>query len=149
LDKAIQERPTPLDRTAAEEILRAMHEHRRTTDPIDRIAELLHPEAEMRLLVSFGKPLHGRATVVKTLEHARQSAVYLAEVRGFEWLDEQTSLTSAQARYPLEGGGFAEGTVFWLDELRDGLIWRVQGFRSEAEARRAYEDRFEAGTKEK
>jgi hypothetical protein len=144
----MDKQPPPFDRTAAEEKLRAMHEHRRAADPIDRIEQLIHPEAEMRLLVSFGKPLHGRTAVIKTLEHARQAAVYLAEVRGFEWLDEHTALTSAQARYPLEGGGFAEGTVFWLDELRDGLIWRVQAFRSEAEARRAYDDRFEARTKE-
>jgi hypothetical protein len=129
-------------------MLRAMHEHVRAADPIEPIAETIHPDAEMRLLVSFGKPLRGRASVVEALENARQATVYLAQVRRFEWLDEQTSLTTAQARYPLEAGGWAEGNVHWLDELRDGLIWRVQAFRTEAEARRAYEDHLEARTKE-
>ena len=27
----------------------------------------------------------------------------------------------------------------WLDEIRDGLIWRVRNFRQEAEARAAYQ----------
>ena len=28
-------------------------------------------------------------------------------------------------------GGHAEGNVYWLDEFRDGLIWRVQAFLHE------------------
>ena len=122
-------------------MLRAMHEHIKAAEPIDPIAETIHPDAEMRLLVSFGKPLHGRAAVVEVLDRGRQAAVYWAQVRRFEWLDDQICLTFAQARYALEEGGYAEGNVFWLDELRDGLIWRVEAFRSEAEARRAYERR--------
>jgi hypothetical protein len=126
----------------AEVMLRALHEHS-TDESMDRIVAFIHPEAEMRLLVSFGQPLHGRTEIVDALEKGREAAIYRARVHRFEWLDEHTLLTFAFARYALEGGGFAEGNVYWLDELYEGLISRVTVFRSEEEARQAYEDRFE------
>jgi ketosteroid isomerase-like protein len=139
----MEARFSKLDRRAAEAMLRAMHEHIKAGDPIELISETIHPDAEMRLLVSFGKPVRGQAAIVAALENGRQAAIYRAQVHRHEWLDEQTSLTFAHARYALEQGGHAEGNVYWLDELRDGLIWRVQAFKSEAEARRAYEHLFE------
>jgi hypothetical protein len=75
---------------------------------------------------------------VDSLQRGRAAELYRAQVIGFEWLDEHTSLTSANARHALERGGFAEGTVYWLDELRDNLIWRVEVFSSEQEARDRY-----------
>jgi hypothetical protein len=127
-----------IDQRAAEAMLRAMHEHVKAGDPIGAVAATIHPDAEMSLLVSLGKPLRGREAVVDALDTGRRAAIYRAEVLRFEWLDDHTSLTSATARYALEQGGHAEGSVYWLDELRDGLIWRVRVFRSEREARQAY-----------
>jgi hypothetical protein len=118
-------------------MLRAMHEHEGGA-PLGDVADLIHPEAEMRLLVSFNRPLRGRDAVVEALERGRQAAIYRAQVERFEWLDDETVLTSARARYALEQGGFAEGRVFWLDEFRDGKIWRVRNFRQEADALAAY-----------
>jgi hypothetical protein len=118
-------------------MLRAMHEHEGGA-PLGAVAELIHPEAEMRLLVSFNRPLRGRDAVVEALERGRQAAIYRAQVERFEWLDDQTVLTTARARYALEQGGFAEGRVFWLDEFRDGKIWRVRNFKQEADARAAH-----------
>jgi hypothetical protein len=130
----------------AEMMLRALHEHS-TDESTDEVATFIHPEAEMRLLVSFGKPVQGRAAIVAALEKGREAAFYRARVNHFEWLDERRLLTFAFARYALEGGGFAESNVYWLDELHEGLIWRVTVFRSEEEARRAYEDGFEERTR--
>jgi ketosteroid isomerase-like protein len=124
-------------------MLRAMHEHVRGAEPVERLAELIHPDAEMRLLVSFGAVLHGREAVFDALERGREATVYQARVHAFEWLDDQTVLSFARARYALQGGGHAESNVCWLDQLRDGLIWRVQAFTNEHEARRAYADRRE------
>jgi hypothetical protein len=126
----------------AETMLRALHEHA-APEPMDEVARFIHPDAEMRLLVSFGEPLQGRSAILASLEKGREASIYRARVQKFEWLDDSTVLSSAFARYALEGGGFAEGNVWWLDELRDGLIFRVTVFRSEEAARRAYEDRFE------
>jgi hypothetical protein len=119
-------------------VLRALHEHS-TDEPIELIEPLIHPDAEMRLLVSHGELLRGRQEIVKALEYGRAAETFRALVRRFEWLDDSTSLTSAHARYALAGGGMAEGQVFWLDELRDGMIWRVRVFKSDADARDTYE----------
>jgi hypothetical protein len=125
-------------------MLRAMHEHEGGA-PLGDVADLIHPEAEMRLLVSFNRPLRGRDAVVEALERGRQAAIYRAQVERFEWLDDETVLTSARARYALEQGGFAEGRVFWLDEFRDGKIWRVRNFRQETDARAAYASAADPG----
>src|SRR5262249_22442902 len=115
-----------------------MHEHT-TEDAIQRITPLIHEDAQMRLLVSFGKLLEGRSAVVEALAGGWAAETFRARILRFEWLDDSTSLTFAHARYALESGGFAEGNVFWLDEIRDGQIWRVRVFKDEAEARLAYE----------
>jgi hypothetical protein len=115
-----------------------MHEHQVGSTTAD-LAASIHPHAEMRLFVSFNRLLKGREAILEALESGRQAAIFRAQVERFEWLDEQTALAFARARYALEQGGFAEGRVVWLDEMRDGLIWRVRNFRQEAEARRAYE----------
>ena len=127
-------------RRRAEYALRAMH-HYSVEHPIQEIASLIHPDAEMRLLVSYGKPVRGRRQVLEALAHGREAATFKAEVLSFDWLDDTTSLTAAFARYPLERGGIAEGRIYWLDELRDGLIWRVAVFKREEDARRAYAQR--------
>lgn len=131
--------PSPsVERAVAESMLRAMHEHEGGT-PISDLAASIHPRAMMKLLVSFDRVLKGREAVVDALEKGRQAAIYRGTVERFEWLDEHTALTFARARYALEHGGFAEGRIVWLDEIRDGQIWRVRNFKQEAEARRAYE----------
>jgi hypothetical protein len=126
-----------VEQATAEVMLRTLHEHVSTQRTGD-IAPLIHPEAEMHLLVSHGRLLRGRDAIVDSLQHGRAAELYRAQVIGFEWLDEHTSLTSATARYALERGGFAEGTVYWLDEFRDNLVWRVQVFSTEQEARERY-----------
>ncbi len=126
-----------LDSSLAETIVRKMHE-RSIDTPISEIAPLIHEDAEMRLLVSFGETVHGRQAILDALERGRQAAIYRARVLGFEWLDEHTLLSRGHARYALEHGGFAEGTVYWLDELRDGMIWRVRAFTRERDAREAW-----------
>jgi hypothetical protein len=132
-----------LDRAEAERMVRLLHEHRRGGGGSDLVA-VIHPEAEMRLLIIYGTVLRGGATIIRALESARRNAeLYDASVRRFEWLDQRTLLVFGHARYALPGGGHAEGRVYWLDEFRDGRIWRAHVFMREAGARRAYEERFE------
>lgn len=126
-----------LDRAELESKLRTMHEHEGRV-PAGELADLIHPDCRMRLLVSFGKLLRGRDAVLDALEAGRQAAIFRARVDRFEWLDETTVLTFARARYALEKGGHAGGRVVWLDQFRDGLIWRVHAFKQEDETRRAY-----------
>ena len=128
------------DRQMAEVALRTLHEHT-SGEGSDEIAGLIHEDAEMRLLVSHGGLLKGRDAILEALASGWEAETFVALVENFEWLDETTSLTSAYARYAREGGGLVDGRVYWLDEMRDGKIWRVAVFRSEAEARHDYERR--------
>jgi hypothetical protein len=116
-----------------------MHEHS-ADEPVAPVAALIHPDAEMRLLVSYGELVRGRDAVVRALQTGSAAMTFRARVERFEWLDDDTALTSGVARYPRRGGGYAEGRVFWLDELRDGMIWRIQVFKLERDARRAYRE---------
>jgi hypothetical protein len=98
----------------------------------------IHPDAEMCLLVSYGELVRGRTEIGAALARGREAGTWYVRVKSFEWLDSHTSLTSGFARYPLKGGGFAEGRVYWIDEIRGGMLWRARVFKTEAEARAAY-----------
>jgi hypothetical protein len=101
--------------------------------------ELIHPYAEMRLLVSFRRLIRGRAAVVDALEQGRAAVVFRARISEFAWLNDVTVLGFGHARYLLEDGEVVEGDVCWLTEFRNRLLWRVHAFDSEAGARRAYQ----------
>jgi hypothetical protein len=138
---------TAPDRLEAEKMLRALHEHRQGRLRADDLSPMIHPDAEMRLMIAFGALLRGRETIVRALRSARRdTTVYYATIRRFEWLDDRTVLTFGRGRYALEGGGYAESRLYWLDEFEDGLIRRAHVFMREDSARRAYEERFEERT---
>jgi hypothetical protein len=123
-------------------MLRALYGHTVRVlagQPSSSVRELIHPNAEMRLFVSFRRPLYGRAAVVRALETGLGAAVFRVDISHIEWLDDVTSLTFGHAHYALENGGSTDGNACWLGEFRDGLIWRVEAFETEAAARQAYE----------
>ena len=64
---------------AAESVLRGMHER--------SIEELIHPQAEMRLLVSYGELVEGREGIAAALRHGREAGTFYVRVEHFEWLD--------------------------------------------------------------
>ena len=130
-----------LDRATAEGMLLALLAYVRHVmgeGPRVEIRDLIHPQAEMRLFVSFRKPLKGRAAVVDALEHGKPAVVFRAGDLRFEWLDDATALGFGHARYSLEQGDIVERDVCWLNEFRDGLVWRVEAFDTEHAARHAY-----------
>jgi len=98
----------------------------------------MHEDAVMALFVNHLQPISGRANILAAVGSGRASDAYRAAVRSCEWLDASTLLVSGWVRHALERGGFSEGSVWWLDEFRDGLLWRVQGFKYEADARVAF-----------
>src|SRR6516162_8567562 len=84
-----------LDRATAEGMLLALLAYVRHVmgeGPRVEIRDLIHPQAEMRLFVSFRKPLKGRAAVVDALEHGKPAVVFRAGDLRFEWLDDATAL---------------------------------------------------------
>jgi hypothetical protein len=71
--------------------------------------------------------------------------LFRATISSLEWLDEVTVLASGYARYPRDPG-WAESAVWWLNEFRDGMLWRVRGFFRKDDARQAHASR--SGTAE-
>jgi hypothetical protein len=63
--------------------------------------------------------------------------LYDATVEGCERLDADTLFVRGQVRYAAEERGVAQTTIWWIDEFRDGLLWRVRAFKDEAAAREA------------
>ena len=128
-----------------EAIARRFHE-RQLQDAPERIAALIHPEAEMALVVNDFRSVQGRDRIVALLGEVRHRMIYSAEVEKCEWIDETTLLLRGQARYPA-GRGHAHSTLYWLDRFQDELLWRVQAFRTETEARGAYESQQSASSR--
>ena len=139
-----KERTGTRDRVVWEGMVRLLVEHVRDVLGEESTAgtrEVIHPYAEMRLLGSFRKLLRGRAAIVDALEQGRAAVVFRAHIRGFDWLDDMTVVCFGHARYLLEDGEVVEGDVCWLTEFRDGLLWRMRAFDSEAGVRRSYRRR--------
>lgn len=115
---------------------RRFHE-RQLTDAPSAIADLIHEDAEMTLFVSHLRTVYGRESVMAALRKGREAEEYSAEVYDCQPIDDRTLVVRGQARYALEGSGFTVSRVWWLDEFCDGLLWRVQGFRTEKAVLRA------------
>jgi len=118
-------------------LARLFHESDETADR-DRLAGLIHEDAEMTLVMTHFRPVKGRPAIMEALYEERESALYGASVEWYEWLDDETLFLRGHVRYAAVGRGVAQATIWWIDEFRDGLLWRVQAFRSEAAAREAY-----------
>ena len=112
------------------------HEHQ-VQDPLSHLAGLVHEDAEMTLLINHLQPLRGRQAITAALERGREADYHRAHIERHEWLDDNVLFLSGQARYARQDGGISNSRVWWLDQFRDGLLWRVQAFMTEAEAREA------------
>jgi len=119
-----------------EKAARRFHEHQ-TEDSPNSLGELVHPDAEMTLLIAHLEPLHGRDEIMLALARGREAEYHSAQVEEYEWLDDNTVLLSGQARYVHPEGGIASSRVWWIDEFRAGLLWRVHAYLTEAAAREA------------
>jgi hypothetical protein len=108
--------------------------HNRTPGWID----LIHPNAAFSLLMFEGRTLTGRMSIAHELGSWKGN-LHKPTALAVERLDETTVLVRGFARYPLPRRGHGSGQVWWLDEIRDGLVWRARGFTSE---RAAHEQDF-------
>ena len=126
----------------AADMARRFHECSHDVDP-DQLTEWIHEDAEMSLVMTHFTTVRGRSAIVEALFRRRESLLYGAQVDACDWLDEHTLIVRGQARYALADRGLTHSTVWWLDEFRDGLLWRVRAFVDESEARQAYAQRHD------
>jgi hypothetical protein len=82
-----------------EAIARRFHE-RQLEDSPERIAELIHPEAEMALVVNDFRSVRGRDQIVAELSEARERMIYSAVVERCEKVDESTLLLRGRLGTP-------------------------------------------------
>ncbi len=122
---------------------RRFHE-RQLEDPPDRIAALIHEDAEMTLLANYLRTLRGRRAIMAALARGRDAEIYQAEVEQCEPIGPDLLLVRGHARYALDDGGVGVSRVWWLDEFRNGLLWRVEAFRTEQAALDGYASRLSA-----
>jgi hypothetical protein len=125
--------PAKADFDGLEATARRFHE-RQLEDPPDRIAALIHEDAEMTLLANYLRRLRGRRAIMAALARGRDAEIYQAEVEHCELLTPEIVLVRGQARYALDDDGIGVSRVWWVDEFRDGLLWRVEAFRTERAA---------------
>jgi len=111
---------------------RRFHEYQ-TDAPIDRLAGLIHDDAQMTLFVNRLRPLSGKPAILSAIGRGRDALLYSARVFRCHLVDERAVAVYGQARYCPDDRSSTIRDVFWLDEFRDGLLWRVDGFISERE----------------
>ena len=91
----------------------------------------------MTLVMTHFRTVQGRDAIVEALYRRRESLLYSARVDRFDWLDDHTLLVRGEVRYAEQEGGLVQSTIWWVDQFRDGLLWRVQALRNEPSAGRA------------
>jgi hypothetical protein len=83
----------------------------------------------MALLVNNLQPIRGRDKIISFLLYGRDALVWRVRIDDCEWLDPSTLLLRGAARFREEGSGrMIQADVWWLDEFREGLLWRVRAF---------------------
>jgi hypothetical protein len=93
----------------------------------------------MTLVMTHFRSVRGRDAIIEALYRRRESLLHSARVERFEWLDDHTLLVRGQVGYAAEVSGVVQSTIWWVDEFRDGLLWRVRAFKDEAAARGPHE----------
>jgi hypothetical protein len=116
-----------------QEVARRFHESYEDADP-GWLSETIHEDAEMTLVMTHFRSIRGKEAILEALFRPRESLFYSAHVDAVEWIAEQTLLVRGDVRHAVEYASTANSRIWWVDEFRDGLLWRVTAFRNESEA---------------
>jgi hypothetical protein len=79
-----------------EAIARRFHE-RELEEPLECLAKLIHPDAEMALVLNDFRPVRGRDQIMEVIAQARHRMIYSAEIEACEVLAPATLLLRGQA----------------------------------------------------
>ena len=99
----------------------------------ETVRALVHPDCVVESRVPGGRTIVGWECVIEQLESMRGTLWAIGPMKVQE-LDEDTLLSHATVRMPLENGGHSVTSIYWLTTYREGKIARTQAFRSEADA---------------
>jgi ketosteroid isomerase-like protein len=104
---------------------------------LDGLAALVHPEAEIRMLLLGEEVARGPNELREALER-RRSLVHEPTMTHVEAVSDDAAIMVGRIQYTDTQGGITDREAAWLTVLRDGRIWRTWVFASADEARSAY-----------
>ena len=104
---------------------------------LDALAELVHPEAEIQMLLLGGDVARGPEGLREAL--AQVTVVHQPTVTAIESIGDDAALMIGRLQYTDTRGGLSDHPAVWLSVLRDGKLWRSLTFGSVEEARAGYD----------
>jgi ketosteroid isomerase-like protein len=102
-----------------------------------RLAELVHPEAEIQMLLLGEGPARGPNELREALER-RKGVVHHPTMTHIEAISDDAAVMVGRIQYTDTRGGLTDREAAWLTVLREGRLWRTWVFASVDEARSAY-----------
>jgi len=130
--------PHPLQRSATDVVAACLRAH--GARDWDRLRELFHTEARIGVFAGGGHPADPEQAIADMKRSYEEDDVYDAYVTELHPLDEQAVILHGRVRRRT-GSGFIDVERTWLYVVRDDRLYRSAVFRSEDEARRAYDAR--------
>lgn len=106
---------------------------------LDALAELVHPDAEIHMLLLGDELARGPSELREALE-PRESVVHHPTMTRVETVSDEAAIMVGRIQYADARGGLTDREAAWLSVLREGRIWRTWVFASADEARSAYAD---------
>lgn len=104
---------------------------------LDEVAALIHPDAEIQMLLLGGGSARGPEELRDALARG-ESLVHEPTVLQVESIADDAAIMVGRIRYTDTRGGLTDREATWLTVLRDERLWRVRVFASAEEARTAY-----------
>lgn len=104
---------------------------------LDELAALIHPDAEIQMLLLGGDSARGPEELRDALTR-REGVVHEPTVTQVESVADDAAIMVGRIQYSDIRGGLTDREAAWLTILRDGKLWRCWVFASAEEARTAY-----------
>jgi ketosteroid isomerase-like protein len=104
---------------------------------LDGLADLVHPQAEIQMLLLGEDVARGPQELREALE-PRGSVVHHPTMTHVEAVSDDAAIMVGRIQYTDARGGLTDREAAWLTVLRDGRVWRTWVFASADEARSAY-----------
>jgi hypothetical protein len=110
----------------------------------EALLELLNPEGAWVFVTDQARVISGPTKLVEALRKAQETTNYKVYSVDNQQLSDSLFLSISVIRTPVSGdaGGHDLGRHVFLNEVRDGLLYRREHFVTETEARAAFCDRL-------
>ena len=105
----------------------------------DQLADLVHPDAVIEMVVLEGGAARGPRGVTDALTRA-QEQVHRPTMTRLEPLGDDAVVMIGRIQYTDSRRGLTDRQAAWLTVLKDGLIWRTRVLDSPRDAQRVYEE---------